>query len=337
MHNKKKLGFRSGILIGIGTIVLLAAVLAAGMALQSGLDGGYLSGQGYNMEYGAVKSPSMSNGASMDGIAADMDYEASYDDAGGTAGRQDDRKLVRTASVRVETKSYDTYADWLDGFISSTGGYAEDIECVVSEAGTDPLTGLPREYRTYSAAIRVPADQLDTFLSGVESQSVGKVVYQSENVRDITVQYNDTEAHLESIRIEQQRLQELMAQAETVEDIISIEDRLSYIRYEIESYERQVRSYDSQVEYASVRFTLQEVLDYTNPAKLGFFARCWEGLKTNFGDVGVFIQDAAVYLFSHIPAFACIAVLGFAGWKLGRKVKARRRKRQAAQEDIGHE
>lgn len=337
MQSKRKPGFCSGVLIGIGAIVLLAAVFTAGMMLQSGLGGGYSSGQGYNMEYGAVKPPSMFNGASMDNMTADMEYETSYEDTGPAAGQSNDRKLVRTASIRVETKAYEAYAAWLDGFISSTGGYAEDTECVISEAGTDPLTGLPREYRTYSAAIRVPADQLDAFLSGIEAQSDGKVVYQSENVQDITVQYNDTEAHLESIRIEQQRLQELMAQAETVEDIISIEDRLSYVRYEIESYERQVRSYDSQVEYASVRFTLQEVLDYTNPAKLGFFARCWEGLKTNFGDVGVFIQDAAVYLFSHIPAFVCIAILGFAGWKLAEKIRARRCKKRAVQEDDSHE
>lgn len=50
-----------------------------------------------------------------------------------------------------------------------------------------------------------------------------------------------------------------MEQAESMDDIIKIETRLSEIRYELQTYETTLRTYDNQVSYSTVNISLYEV------------------------------------------------------------------------------
>ena len=68
----------------------------------------------------------------------------------------------------------------------------------------------------------------------------------------MTLQYVDLESHKKALTTEQDRLIELMEQAETVEDIITIEGRLSEVRYQLESMESQLRTYDNKIDYSTV-------------------------------------------------------------------------------------
>lgn len=310
-RNRKSHGPRA-VALAIALLLLFATGCGSSSAGLDVIDGA----PAYDNSINKTLSAGMSSGMSFDGASESYDNSENPDD-----NLKSDRKLVRTAEIRIETKNYDAYSFWLEGYISELGGYLENTECIVSERGWDYVTDLPLESRTYTASVRIPEDKLDIFLNSIGDRDGGKIKYQSENIEDITIQYSDTEAHLESIRIEQQRLQELMAKAETVDEIISIEDRLSYLRYEIESYERQIRDYDSRVNYASVWIELSEVVNYTPQGRLGFIARCLDGIKENLKDVGEFFQDAGVYLFSHIPSFACLGAAIFVGYKINRKFK----------------
>ena len=52
---------------------------------------------------------------------------------------------------------------------------------------------------------------------------------------------------------------ELLSTAENMEDLLSIESKLSDIRYEIESYESQLRLLDNQIDYSTVHVEIFEV------------------------------------------------------------------------------
>ena len=56
-----------------------------------------------------------------------------------------------------------------------------------------------------------------------------------------------------------ERLQNLLAQAENMEDIITIESAISDTELEIERLTGTLRQYDSLVDYSTVYITLQEV------------------------------------------------------------------------------
>ena len=68
---------------------------------------------------------------------------------------------------------------------------------------------------------------------------------------------------MEAKKTEAARLVELLAKAESVDDIISIEGRLSEVRGEIDSYTSQLKSWDKQVNYSTISITVTEEADET--------------------------------------------------------------------------
>mgnify|MGYP002226154573 CR=1 FL=1 len=79
----------------------------------------------------------------------------------------------------------------------------------------------------------------------------------------MTLTYVDLQSHRDALQTEQERLLQLLEQAESIEDIITIEQRLSDVRYQLESMESQLRSYDNQVDYSTVYLYIDEVEVYT--------------------------------------------------------------------------
>ena len=88
------------------------------------------------------------------------------------------------------------------------------------------------------------------------------VLSQSERVEDITDSYYDSQAHLKTLQIQEERLLAILAQAEKLEDIITLEAALSDVRYQIESLTASLRRMDSQVAYSFLDLSLQEVVEY---------------------------------------------------------------------------
>ncbi len=257
-------------------------------------------------------------------VPMDTESDSSSSVEGGVASSG--RKLLRRADIMVETTEYDDYVTWLEDQVSDLGGYFEQQSSYNRDSG---YSGS--ECRTLNATIRVPATQLDVLLDSMAVN--GNVTSHSESQVDVTEGYVDTEAHLYSLRTEQERLNELLSVAETVEDIISIEDRLSYVRYEIESYERQLRSYDSQIEYSVVTMTVSEVIEYTEPEPEGFFARCANAFIENVEWLVLFAQNAAVFIVGHIPVIVIGSAVGVLAYKVTKCIRHKKESRDINRSD----
>lgn len=164
------------------------------------------------------------------------------------------RKLIKNVDLNVETNDLDAMMAGINERINAYGGYVEDSYV---------YNGSGSRYSNKNASIkaRIPADKLDEFINNVAE--VSNVISKNINVTDVTLEYVDTQARKDSLDTQQKRLLELMEQAETVEDIIYIEDRLTDIRYQLDSAERQIRTYDNQVNYSTVNINVDEVKEYT--------------------------------------------------------------------------
>lgn len=161
------------------------------------------------------------------------------------------RKLIKNVSLSVETE---TFEELLATITEKTNGFSGYIEESYTYNGSNYYG---RGTRNASMTIRIPAQQLDAFLSSVSE--VSNVISRNDSVSDVTLQYVDMESHKKALTAEQDRLLVLLEQAESVEDIITIESRLSDVRYQIESMESQLRTLQNQVSYSTVYLDIQEV------------------------------------------------------------------------------
>ena len=301
--------------VRIGLVGVMAAVMAAGC----GNNGSSLNSSGqYTMADYAVAE---TTAASFDnGMGIEYKSEAEYEEGweGEPAERTSvvsDRKLIKTVSMDVETEEFDSLISKLQSRIGGLGGYVES-------SSTNNSSYYINNGRYANYVIRIPADQLDVLVGNVTD--LANVTWKEENVQDITLRYVDIESHKIALQTEQERLLVLMERAETVEDLITIESRLSEIRYQIQSYESTLRTYDNQVNYSTLHLSISEVKKLTPQEEPGVWKRIQEGFTENLEDVVIGVRDFFVGVVIAVPYLVIWGILLFLGYWIGRRVIKKR-------------
>ena len=247
------------------------------------------------------------------------------------------RKLIKTVNILAETEDFDTLVPGLQKQVEALGGYIEYIS--VYDVHSYYVEEQQVKQRCANVTARVPKEKLDGFLAQVGEQT--NITSRSENVEDVTLQYVDLESHKKALVTEQERLLALMEKAETVEDIIAIEGRLSEVRYQLESMESQLRTYDNRIDYSTVELSITEVRKYSPPQEATVWQRIQSGFMKSLDDIGFGIRDFAIRFVIDIPYIVLwLAVIAVAVivvrilWKVWKK---RRAKRVAARGEKGAE
>lgn len=221
-----------------------------------------------------------------------------------TSALPSDRKLIRTVNIDAETEDLDTLLQDLDQRITALGGYAEARE--IRNGGTYSQ----RRYRYASLTIRIPADQADSFVQHVGTQS--NIVSSTESVEDVTLQYVDTESRVKALETERERLIALLEQAETLEDILKIEDRLTEVRYELEAYASQLRTLNNQVSYATIYLSITEVQEYTPVEEETVWQQISGGFMDSLKSIGNGVSELLIWLLAKSPYLVIWGAIGAA-------------------------
>lgn len=214
------------------------------------------------------------------------------------------RKLIKDVNMTVQTKEFDTLIETITNKIDALGGYAEEMNVTGYEYDSSS-----KSTRTAYITARIPAKNLKSFVSVISENS--NITSKNESTRDVTLEYSDVEARRNSLRVEQERLNELIKQAESIDVIIELENRLTDVRYELESYESRLRSIDNKVDYSTVYLDIREVKDYTpvtTPEKT-FGQRISEGFTTGCADALDSFQDFIVGFISAIPGIIVFVII----------------------------
>ena len=169
--------------------------------------------------------------------------------------------------------------------MASCGGYFEVADEYDRGSG----------YRSINYTIRIPAEAFE----GV-TQSLSEICHITRNsVRktDISETYYDTKSRLENAQAKLDRLRELYAQAETMEDLITLEDAINMAQYDVDYYSGQIKHYDSQVAYSTIEMSLTEVYKETEvSAPLTFWDRLGESFSDGMRSFGEFWEDFSLWL-----------------------------------------
>lgn len=227
-------------------------------------------------------------------------------------------KIIYTAYLSVQTKEFQESYDKLLALVEENGGYLQSSNV---SGGYTSTTGY--YYNRYAdLSLRIPAENYKTFLQATES--VGTVTDMSESTDDITSTYIDTEARLKTLKAQEERLLELLAEANEMTDLIAIESKLADVRYQIESYQSQMNTYDNLLSYSTITVSLQEVSDIVTP-KDTFGQRIVAALKGSFEAVVDFFDGFVIVLIYALPFIAIALVVLFIVLRATKKKRAANR------------
>lgn len=211
------------------------------------------------------------------------------------------RKLIKDVDMTVETYEYTSLIEGIQNEVLSLGGYIENYSSYNENSESD---------RSAYMTIRVPAEHMDGLIYRIGEE--GNVTSRNESIEDVTLTYTDLDSHKRMLQEEQERLFELLQQAEDIETVIALESRLTDVRYQIDSIESQLRVIDNQVSYSTLRLDVHEVERYTPQTEKGTWDRIRVGFTENLYKVGNGIKEFFIGLVISLPiicVYACVIAI----------------------------
>ncbi|MBP3684440.1 MAG: DUF4349 domain-containing protein [Oscillospiraceae bacterium] len=299
-------------------------LLALTLALLLLLTGcGASAGSNYKTEAAAPAAMNSSMGAPMEYAeeAVAMDSAAALTEGGAepsSTALPQERKWIVTVYMDAEAEDLDTAITGIDAHITQMGGYVENQSIYNGSAYAN------RRYRNANLTVRIPAERVDEFTE--EVAGIANVVSKEKSLEDITLTYTATESRMKALQAEEARLLELLAEAETMADLLEIEARLTDVRYELETVTSQLRLYNNQVDFATIHLSLREVQEYTPVEDPTIWERITGGFKDSLEGVGEGFVDAFVWLIVCSPYIAVFAVFAAIAFVLFKKLPRRKKK-----------
>lgn len=223
-----------------------------------------------------------------------------------------DKKIIQNANIQIEVYNFDSAAKSLKDMATQSGGYTENFNSSVTFYDSQKNI----ELKTGSITLRIPSNHYSSIINSIHS--LGKILSENESGEDITLQYVDTQSLLNTKQIEEQRLLSIMERADSVEDLILLEQRLTAVRSEIETYTQRLNSWDKLVEFSTIQvFIDQKPSDNVQPSNLN--VRMTNAFTDSIYDVKIALESLAVWIAKALPiiilvialTFVCIIVIVF--------------------------
>lgn len=259
------------------------------------------------------------------GNIVDAEAPADQNNIDASEAAKQGRKLIRTVNISAQTTDFDAVTALIKAKAEAAGGYIEN-------SGVYGSTYYSGDGRYADYTIRIPSDRLDGFLDAALNDV--NILSRNENVEDITLRYTDLESKVSALNTEQERLTELMVEADSVDAIIAIETRLSEVRYELESIRSSLKVYDNQVDYSTVYLDLREVKVASATGDSGFADRISSGLKSNMLGLGRFAEDAVIFIITVLPVLIVLLIpVGIIALIMRKLIRSRRAKKAQKHEE----
>lgn len=316
-------------LLGISVLVLSAAIMGCGSSSTKSDAAPMEQGQEVAVKYSSAvgrgnRQLAVKEDSNKITTAVAGQEGSKYEE---TAGENSDRqnagvstnavnisqKVIFTGQMDLETLEFDKTRNELCNYMSTIGAYQQSSSV---KGGGIGYMGLKNAVYIF----RVPKTKYDQ--SFIDLRKFGTVVFEQSSGEDVTDQYFDTEARLKSLKIQQDRLLELLKKAIKMEDILKLEKELQTTNYEIENLTGTLKKWDSLVEYSTLTVNINEV-EKIKPLQSkendGLLHRIASGFKNSASGLWNFIQDTIVALAAALPVLIPLGGIGYVIYRIIRR------------------
>ncbi|QIB28151.1 DUF4349 domain-containing protein [Caloranaerobacter azorensis] len=227
------------------------------------------------------------------------------------------RKIINEAYIELDIEDYDKVFNEIIDYVKSLGGFIEDSE--VEHQNSDFKERKEPLKRGY-LRIRVPSDKFEDAIKYIDS--LGIIKRKSLTGRDVTQQYYDIENRVKNLKIQEERLREILRKAEKVEDILMIENELRRVRTEIDQNTSTLKKWDNLVSLATINVRLNEVETLNKRIKnvdKNIFEKSKEGFITTINNIINLFEKTIVFLITILPIIILIFILFIIAYFLYKK------------------
>lgn len=164
--------------------------------------------------------------------------------AGAPEQSQLDRMIVRTTSMNLNVSNVSQAVESITEAVTRRGGYVAS-----ANFKNDADRG------TATLSVRVPSREVDDFIREMRRSAV-KVNEESTATQDVTEEYTDLGSQLRNLEATEQRYLELLTRANSVDDILKVQNQLNQVRGQIERIKGRLQNLERRTEFSQVNLTL---------------------------------------------------------------------------------
>ena len=219
---------------------------------------------------------------------------------------QEARKIIKNGNVSLKAADVQTRVQEITALAEQSGGYVESsyVDNVVQpNMGVTQDAKIAKETTIMIAnmTIKIPAEKFEGSFQTIIG--MGKLVNQSSNSSDVTLQYKDIEARVANLKVQEKHLQEIMTKATTVADTLKVEVELNRVRTEIDIMTGNLKNWDQLVEYSTIYISMTEVKE----AELekvdvpGVWQNAQQGFIKTINNIRNGVEILFVFLVSALP------------------------------------
>lgn len=283
-------------LVRLPLAALLLASLALGACMRAS-ESGYTDGA----TVGASEAPKAERGDFVVAAASDTAGRG----ASSTTTAPTPAMLIRTGTMRVRVSDLDAAHRAATQAAERLGGFVGNENATNASYGSSATLTL----RVPAASYVALADTL---------ARLGTVEERTTEVDDVTRAYADLDARTKTRRATEERFRELLARANTVEEVMAVERQLGEIRADIESAEAQLRAMRDQAALSTLTVTFTTERTLAGPT---FVSRFTDAVR----DGGAMFVGLILGIVRLWGLWLLLALGGFA-WRrwIGPRVRARR-------------
>ncbi len=301
----------------------LSALLLLAMACSSALPGGDDSGDSSTLSSEIEREEaqlSLSQGNARSGITEDASVEgyaayASDGDNGAEApalptdqqlGSSLDRKIIQSSSVDIGVEGENGVSRSFQDIIR----IAETASGFVASSSFSNID----DKQFADVTIRVPSTQYQSVLA--EIRGMGTVSQESSDANDVTEEFTDLQARLRTLNATEQRYLELLARAETINDILVVQDRLDSVRGQIEQVIGRINLLDNLTDLATITVHLSPVALAVEPlvdeggslTPAEAFGNAWQASLTVLRGIAIGTLVVVAFSWWLVPPLAALAI-----------------------------
>ena len=167
---------------------------------------------------------------------SDLTVSASYE-----------RKLTKKGTIRFETSDAKKTHAAIQQAVVETKGYISSDN--LNQYGNRII---------HAVTIRVPASQFDALLDRI-SLNTDKIEDKHIEVLDVTQEYINLDTRIKTKKELENRYQELLKRAHTIDEILKIEEQIGILRADIESAEGRLRYLANEVTFSTLTVEFYEM------------------------------------------------------------------------------
>lgn len=240
------------------------------------------------------------------------------------------KKIIYTSNVVLETKTYNDTYDRLIQLINDNGGYIE-------------YENFSNEKRSYLAnndgsgvviiatnnlTIRIPSKNYSNFMQ--EGLTLGNVLHRNQTVEDKTNEYNTNKSYVDILNDEVEYLDKQLdvledelkeAQANDahydaiIKDMKDIASRKAEVEKELVPYKSVMDSIDEKVEYSTITMELREVDKFTvvepeEEEEETFLSQLKNTWNSSMERLGNMFKGTLLFLINILPALIYLTIFG---------------------------